>query len=205
MRPSLIVLAAGASARFGTDKRCMPLPGGQQLLAHCAGRLRAVADDVVVVLRPGDLALQRVLRRCGCRTVTNPQPDDGMGSSLAHGVRATPDADGWLVMPGDLPLLRLRTVEQVAARLQSADGVIPVCHGRRGHPVGFCRRFRDQLAALTGAVGGRRLLRLGDSRIAVLNVHDPGIYLDVDTPAEGRRLLSAIANYAAEENVPSGI
>lgn len=188
MNISVIVPAAGSASRFGADKRCLRMPGGESLLAFCTRRLRALFDDVSVVLRPDDRVLADTLAELECRVIVNPQPQHGMGSSLACGVRATADADAWLVMPGDLPLVRAQTFARIGERLADADAVVPVCHGRRGHPVGFGRRFRERLTGLHGVTGGRALLRGADDAVVWLNVHDPGIYQDVDTPEDARRL-----------------
>lgn len=201
MKTTAVLLAAGTSARFGSDKRRLVLPGGDALLQACAVRARAASDDVVVVLRPGDADLSSMLDDLGCRVCINTQPQRGMGSSLACGVRAAADADAWMVMPGDLPLLRPQSLGQVAAALHTADAVVPVCHGRRGHPVGFGSRYRQALLALSGDVGGRHVLQGDGGQVVWLNIHDPGIYLDVDTPADVAR-LARLCGPAGEYGAP---
>ena len=189
MNLSAVLLAAGASTRFGADKRMLPLPGGERMLSHAARQMRAVIDDVVVVLRPDDTEIANAMLGLDCRVTVNPEPARGMGSSLALGIGAARQADGWLVIPGDLPLVRTQTICAVAARLQLADAVVPVCHGRRGHPVGFGRRYRDRLLALNGEAGGRQLLNDHDESIVWFNVDDPGIHRDIDTRADERMRL----------------
>lgn len=188
MNVSAVVLAAGASSRLGSDKRSLMLPGGMGLLQLVASRIHCVVDDVVVVIRPDDAGLAAMLRRLGCRACVNARPQAGMGSSLACGIAAAAAADAWVVMPGDLPLVREHTLRQVIAGLSTADAVVPVCHGRRGHPVAFGHRYRRQLLALTGNSGGRHLLQADSAGVTWMNIHDPGIYLDVDTPADVGRL-----------------
>ena len=68
-------------------------------------------DDVVVMLRPDDTPLTMPVDERHCRPCVNPNPQQGMGSSLACGVRAAPDPDGWLVMPDDLPLVWAQDVD----------------------------------------------------------------------------------------------
>ena len=65
-------------------------------------------------------------------------------------VRATAGASGWLVLPGDLPLVQPHTLRAVAQALASHAVVAPVYRGERGHPVGFAAPCAQQLAALAG-------------------------------------------------------
>lgn len=193
--PVVILLAAGRAQRFGDDKRAVGVAPGQSLLTYSARHARDAIAQVVVVLRPGDGTLAGHLSDDGCRVCTNPRPDEGMGSSIACGVQASVEADGWLVLPADLPLLRRSSLRHVAGALRTADAVVPFCHGRRGHPVGFSQCFRDRLLNLSGADGARDVLRSGPERPIWLNLHDPGIYRDVDTPddlQQTRALISAL-------------
>ena len=202
MRLTGILLAAGGAQRFGQDKRRLLLPDGDDLLAHSARRLRRVLDDVLVVLRPEDDDIAPALLTIGCRLCRNPLPERGMGSSLSCGVQASQDRDGWLVQPADLPLLRESTIRRVAGRLRSAAAVVPLCHGRRGHPVGFARPYRERLLALDGAEGARRILPSAATDVVWLNVHDPGIYRDVDQPGDLAGLAEHWLSLAGLEETP---
>lgn len=188
-----LLLAAGKSRRYGSDKRLQRLPGGDTLITHCAKRLRNAVDDVLVILGPGDEQLVDSLETLAVRRCINPQADEGMGSSIRCGVNHTLDTDGWLIMPADLPLLRLETVQRIVSALVPQRAVVPICHGARGHPVAFSRRFADELSSLSGAAGGRTILQRHHREVDWLNVHDPGIYRDMDTLRDQQslwRLLS---------------
>jgi molybdenum cofactor cytidylyltransferase len=103
----------------------------------------------------------------------------GMGDSIAAAVRATRNASGWLVLPGDLPLVRPATIRAVADALAQADVVVPTYQGERGHPVGFGPRCGDALAALSGSKGAASVVQaFGATELAV---DDDGILVDVDT------------------------
>src|SRR5947208_4959013 len=82
-------------------------------------------------------------------------------SSLACGVQATPDADGWLVALADMPWIKPSTIRTLAAALTAgADIVAPSYNGERGHPVGFARRHYAALSALTGDEGARAIVQV---------------------------------------------
>jgi molybdenum cofactor cytidylyltransferase len=103
----------------------------------------------------------------------------GMGDSIAAAVRATPDANGWLVLPGDLPLIQPSTLRLLADLLARHEVVAPVFNGQRGHPVGFSKECREQLMNLQGEQGASRLVR--SHIVKEVQVEDIGTVTDVDT------------------------
>lgn len=182
-----LLLAAGSGRRFGADKRWQPLADGTPMVLASAARLRAACPDVLAVLRPDDEALGERLRDLGCRVVVNPQAEAGLGSSLAAGVRASPDAAGWLVALADMPFIASASHGAVLERLQAgASLVVPAYGGQRGHPVGFARDWYAELSRLDGDVGARHILREHADRLEVLKLDDAGILADVDRPDDLR-------------------
>lgn len=103
----------------------------------------------------------------------------GMGYSIAVGVAATGDADGWLVVPGDMPLLRPASMLAVAAALEHYPVAYAQHHGRQGHPVGFSAELFSELVDLHGDEGARRIVARYPSQ--AVEVDDPGVLIDVDT------------------------
>lgn len=180
-----ILLAAGAARRFGGGKLLHPLADGTPLGVAAARNLRAALDDVVAVVRPGDDALAEALAAAGCAVSVCAAAVNGMGASLAHGVGLRRAADGWVVALADMPAIRPATIRAVAAAL--AGGALlaaPVCGGRRGHPVGIAARFRDALLALDGDAGARDIVAAHRAQLVLVECDDPGVLLDVDTPAD---------------------
>jgi molybdenum cofactor cytidylyltransferase len=106
-------------------------------------------------------------------------------------VAAELDADGWVIALGDMPHVRPDTIRAVVEALeQGAPLVVPVFAGQRGHPVGFGRGFRDELVRLTGDAGARVVLMSHASAVHQLEVDDPGVVQDMDTPADAARLVT---------------
>ena len=97
---------------------------------------------------------------------------------------ATADAEGWLILPADLPLIQASSLLAVARALQDHTVVVPLCAGQRGHPVGFGPQTRDALLALRGDGGAASVVAAWKQRggVRVLELDDIGCITDVDTP-----------------------
>lgn len=162
--PVVLVLASGRGERFVAS-------GGQgsKLQAMLGGR--AVLDHTIAAVIGSRLPFH--VESAG---------HAGMGDSIAAAVRARRDAPGWLVLPGDLPLVRPDTLRAVAAALAQASIVVPVYRGTRGHPVAFRSEHGPALAMLTGAEGAAAIVR--SAQPLRLEVDDPGVVTDIDTVAD---------------------
>ena len=183
-----ILLAAGSGVRFGGDKLLAPLRDGDAGAAvgvTACRNLIAAVPEVVAVVRPGDAPLAAALAAAGARVVECAQAADGMGASLACGVRAAPDADGVIVALADMPWIAPATIQRIAAALESGAPLAAPFHaGQRGHPVGFGRTCRAELAALGADEGAKSVVAGHRDALVRIDVDDPGILRDVDTPQD---------------------
>jgi molybdenum cofactor cytidylyltransferase len=195
MRIVGILLAAGQGRRFGGEKLLAGLADGTAVGAQSARRLHAALEEVVAVVKPGDDRLADLLRAEGVRVDVCPEAVRGMGDSLAHAVRATSDADGWVVALADMPLIEVATIRRVARALTAGALIAaPVYRGKRGHPVGFAASLGERLAQLTGDAGAREIVRSEAARVQSIEVEDAGVLADIDTPAQ----LQALATPRAD-------
>ena len=189
MRIVGILLAAGRGSRFGGDKLRAKLADGTPIGARSASNLRAALADTIAVVRSEDDALAALLEGAGVEVTRCPDAHLGMGVSLAHAVRARIHADGWIVALADMPLVRPDTIRRLAAALQAGAWIAAPRHaGQRGNPVGFAAALGARLAALDGDVGARDIVREDASRVVFVDVDDPGVLADIDTPDELGRL-----------------
>ena len=175
-----VLLAAGFSTRFGANK-LLHVIDGQALIAHSAAAL-SPCDRVVAIVRADDEALQTVLHTIAVECVLNPQPERGMGSSIACAVNATSHSDGWCLLPADMPYVMASTTSQLIDALCSGAALAAPCYqGRRGHPVAFSNRFVDALCALDGDTGARNILEQNARQLTSIITDDAGVLVDIDT------------------------
>lgn len=194
-----IVLAAGSASRFGSDKLLHPvtlrgvtLP----LAAHSLLPWLQTFERTTVVVRPASRKLRETLMtalgatstvelewlECGDAAL-------GMAASLACGVRANREAAGCLIGLADMPALPPEAIDGVRNALLSGAALsAATCDGRRGHPVGFSRRYFDELQALQGDAGARHLLERDKSDLMPIEIGNKGIYADIDIPGDLQHL-----------------
>ncbi|MCD4751269.1 MAG: EF2563 family selenium-dependent molybdenum hydroxylase system protein [Thermoanaerobaculales bacterium] len=185
MKLTAIVLAAGSSRRMGTDKIALTVHGERVLYRAlsslvCSARI----NKVVLVVQPGFSWPDGPV---ACRIVTNPDFEQGMGSSLAAGVRAADaDTEAYLIALGDMPNLSMLTLNRlIDAFSNSSRGIVrPFYQGHAGHPVIIDRAYREQLLAITGDVGAREVLKDHRNDVYELLLDDPAIVHDIDRPED---------------------
>jgi molybdenum cofactor cytidylyltransferase len=195
-----ILLAAGSSRRFGSNKLLAPLADGTPLAVAAARRLIAVVPEVIAVVRPGDAVLAALLAGQGLRIVECVDAERGMGHSLAAGVAAAGAADGWLIALADMPAIGISTIAGLLAQLHAGSMLVAPFHaGRRGHPVGFAAGLDADLLSLNGDAGARDLLARHAPVLTRLDVNDPGILIDVDTPDDltARAVVQTAAGFTS--------
>ena len=199
-----IVLAAGASRRFGSDKLLHPLAlrGAMLPLAvHSLLPWLETFGQVSVVVKPGANVFRSAIeaalgivkggagKAAALNWITCADAAQGMAASLACGVHANLDAEGWLIGLADMPAVPAEAITRVRKALSAGAAIaVPAHAGRRGHPVGFARQYRIELLALQGDVGARRLLERDESEVVEIKMDDAGILADIDIPNDLKRL-----------------
>jgi len=189
-----VILAAGASVRFGQPKQLLDW-GGVPLIAHVADvALAAGFARVVVVLGYQAEAICAALGSRPVQTVMNWRWERGLSTSVQIGLAAlSPDTEGVVFLHCDQPLITPDLLRALISRHQESGApiVYPALAGEQRTPVLFAREMFSELAAVSGDEGGRALIARYADRAASLPVSDAGVLADIDTPADYER-LSAI-------------
>ncbi len=204
-----LVLAAGRARRFGSDKRQACLPDGRSLLQAVLQTQLQACGEVRVLLREGDEWGQDLCAQLGVAWQVVPDADQGMGHTLAAGLRAlvaeeaagaggdpiasqsAPQVgpqgahrfDAALIALADMPAVQPDTVQAlIGAFHQEGRPAWPWHAGRPGHPRLLPRSSWSALLDLKGDEGARQ--RLDWSLATRVDVPDAGVLVDIDTPGD---------------------
>lgn len=193
-RPDLaaVILAAGRSARMGVFKPLLPF-GPNSVIERILSTVReAGVESVRVVVGWNADRLIPILEGHGTPWVRNDRFDEGMYVSIQAGVQSLPaDVAAFFLLPGDMPLVQSATLTRLIAEWDRRPrGILYPCHeGRRGHPPLIAGAYIAEILRETPPGGLRTLLARHAEEARNIEVADPGILVDLDTPEEYRQSL----------------
>jgi molybdenum cofactor cytidylyltransferase len=198
-----VLPAAGASRRMGRPKLLLPYLDGTIAGALVASLRAAGVETIALVTAPGDTALQDWAHAAGLLVAVNPEPERGMLSTIQEGIAALGGAaaleargEALAVAPADLPAVRPETIAEVLRRRAAAGAplALPVWQGRHGHPLVVAPERIPEIESLDSADphGLRQLRDRYASTTLWIEVDDPGVAQDVDTPEDYRTLVQSM-------------
>lgn len=184
-----VLLAAGLSKRMGACKQLLPLEG-ITVIARCLETLlEGGISEVVVVVAPQGDAVAEAVRDYPVTVVRTLDPEGDMATSVRTGRDAIfPGVSGVMIALCDYPLVAPETA-QLLADLHCAERdkiIIPLHEGKKGHPTLFPRRILDELVE---PLTLRDLVQSDPGRLRLVEVPDPGVRLDMDTPEDYRQMI----------------
>ena len=183
---AILVLAAGHGRRFGSDKRMALVYERQTLLRETLSRCCDTGLDVHVSLsaREEDEPVAESIADLPLRIHRCERAEEGMGGTIADSIFLAEPYAAVFIFLGDMPFLDTETITKLRSFFRPGHIVVPRYRGRRGHPVLFSAAFFPELCELTGDRGGADILRRHRERCIEVDVDDPGILRDIDTPGD---------------------
>ena len=178
---SAIILAAGSSKRFGKQKLFEKLPNGNTVLGETISQVERAVSEVRIITNANIYAS---ISGENDRLKVCPKANLGMGLTLAYGIKLVQSANACLVCLADMPFVKTTTYQTLAKSLTASNIVVPVFDGKQGNPVGFGKRYFKNLMMLNGDSGGRSLLQTHADAIQRIEIDDPAILYDIDTPED---------------------
>lgn len=180
---------------MGQPKQLLPIDD-QPMVRHVT---EVVADlgleQIVVVTGANARAVEAALSGLAVDLARNESWSEGMSSSMRSGLRALrSEVQAVLMVLGDQPGLTTALLQSLVGRYRAtrAPIVAPVYRGRRGNPVLFDRELFPELLAVQGDQGGRVLIDRYQDRMEQVEVDDPAVVMDVDSPRDYHGLLGAV-------------
>ncbi len=188
-----IVLAAGASRRYGANKLLAGIHGTPLIRITVALVRRSVANNVIVVTGFESDLVRHAIGPVPVRFADNPDFSSGMGGSVAAGAAMLgSQCEAAVIVLGDQPVEP--ALIDALVQLQLASGLpiaAPVFRGARRHPVVFAQSIFPELRGLTGHAGARTLIDTEPARVARLELDQP-VPPDLDVPGERDALARSL-------------
>jgi len=195
---SAVILAAGDSARMGRPKALLQWRGKPFIEHVCDALRRAGVEDRVVVLGRDSHEILSGWTPAGEKVAVNPKPEHGQLSSLRAGLLdASQTAEGYLVCLADQPTVYPETYKKIIdcwladkqaivipRTFRAADSRL-----KRGHPILIPAAHRGLCFEGPLEKGLHWVTHHPSVRIVDLEVKDPGIILDFDTPEDYAALV----------------
>ena len=176
----VLLLAAGISRRFGSDKRAAGMPSGKTILATTLENIKQAGLPFKLCLAPSDRALASAFDLGEHQLIFCQNAAKGMGVSLAEGMAQIDDWQGTIIALGDMPWVQPHTYALLKASVTIDTLCVPTYEGQKGNPVAFGSQFYEALRQSNGDRGARFLIDNNPSAVNLIAVDDSGILRDID-------------------------
>ena len=190
----VIILAAGESSRMGRPKQLLSV-NGKTLLRHAIDAARVIDEAPVVVLGAHAAAICAEVNGLPVTIIENTDWQSGMGGSLRTGLQAlldhSPKTQAAIIMLCDQPRVTGDILRALVEPYRSSASPIVACEygGVLGVPALFHRTMFQELLALQGAEGARKIIQRYPAQAARVSFPDGAI--DLDTPED----FAAVMNW----------
>lgn len=186
--PVAIVLAAGRGERLGGRKLFEMIDGKSLVERTLSAFLKSTkVHDVVLVVAAADRERYDWLKSVRVHLVENARPEQGMISSIRAGLQSSwAQERDFLIHPADVPFVKPEIVDKIVREFttRSAAILIPAYQGLGGHPGMYAKALRQDFFLHGDTVGAREVITRHRERLVRLNVPDPDVCFDVDTPED---------------------
>jgi molybdenum cofactor cytidylyltransferase len=198
-----VVLAAGQSRRMGAaNKLLLEVDGLPLIRRSVSAALESACDAVFVVTGHQAERVASTLSDLKVEIVGCEDYASGLSASLSAGIAALPeDCDAAVVCLGDMPQVTPAHIDRLIASFDAVEGravCVPTYQGKRGNPVLWDRRFFSELADIRGDVGARHLIGEHAEAVCEVSMTEPGVLMDVDSPAALKALAGVSTRHGAE-------
>jgi molybdenum cofactor cytidylyltransferase len=181
---STILLAAGESKRMGQPKQLMPLGQSTILEQTIDNLLNSMVSETIVVLGYKAEEVKKAVADKPVKIAINSYYQHGMSTSIIAGLyMVDTGARAVIIALGDQPFVDSQTINRlIEAFADNEKGIaVPVYQGRRGNPVIFDIRYKDELLRLKGDIGGRGIIKQHPDDVLEVVVDCKGVCVDIDT------------------------
>ncbi|MCT8977545.1 molybdenum cofactor cytidylyltransferase [Clostridium sp. CX1] len=189
---SAIILASGFSNRMGENKLLLPYRD-KPIIEHVIDVvLSCNFNDIVLICK--DSYVLNLGKRKGIKTIINKSSEKGQSEAVKLGIKDSITSSGYMFFTGDQPLIQAELIKLLLVKFEENKDliIIPKYNYRRGSPVIFPNKYKEELLKLEGDIGGRAVINNHKNEIAFVDITDKYFFFDVDTPEDYETLLTII-------------
>ena len=180
-----ILLAAGTSKRFGSNKLLYPLPDGTPIGVASARNLSDGIQNVIAAVNKDDAIFTSLMHSESLNTIVVQESNLGISASLISGIKSTETADGWVILPADMPWVKPETINNIAVLIDhGVDIAVPYFNGQYGHPIGISCKYLSELLSLSGEQGAEHIIQTHLDNVTIFKSNDKGVLLDINKPRD---------------------
>ena len=194
-----IILAAGASTRFGQPKQLLRLKDRYLIEWVLDAALDARLKRIILVLGYAHQKIQQTLGKKldhpKIKIEINPHYKDGQSSSLQIGLSSVRDTyPAVMFLLADQPLVDAVTLNFLLNQFWSTDKniCVPTSAGSIGNPCIFGSRFYPQIMKISGDIGARRIIQTNPQQVQKVQIQNPHFFLDIDTPRDLEKINKCV-------------
>ena len=192
---SATILAAGGSSRMGDEnKLLLPFNGDLVINRICHTVLNSGLKPVIVVTGFQHRAVEKVLPGSVDQIAYNRHWESGMASSIYAGLSALPgNVDGNMIVLGDMPLIKERTLKQLMDQFHDYKGkriVYPIFSDQQANPVIFPKKYFDEILLSKGDKGCKKILKQYPDDAVGISIDSDEVILDCDTKDDYFQIIS---------------
>ena len=192
----VLIMAAGQSSRFGSDKRFAKLPNGSTMIEQVIQTVKQTRLDFKLVIKPSDPELDFFKSLPKNNLLVAENSNQGLGASLSDAVtNIEGHYQNCLICLADIPFIESKTYSFVYQKLteenqqmQQVLAVVPYVEvqgeKKQGHPIAIHRSLYEDFKRLNGEKGGRGVLDQYINQTVFVEVEDLSIFRDIDVVSQ---------------------
>jgi molybdenum cofactor cytidylyltransferase len=184
-----IIMASGFSNRMGKNKLLLPYEG-KSIIEHIMDKVTKCNFNNIILVTNNNEIIDLAKKR-GIDFVLNSHPEKGQSESIKLGIINSPEAAGYAFFTGDQPLMDIETIMFLMNRFnETKDSIIvPQYMKKKGTPVIFPKKLINELLALEGDVGGRKIINKHLEEVKYIEIKREYMLWDIDTEDDYNKLI----------------
>ena len=186
MKIAFVMLAAGNSRRFGSNKLLYEIEGKPMYLLTLEKLKKAsekIPESEITVVTQ----YEEIVKKAGEMKIPvfiNPRPEDGISLSMQIGLMSVRDTDACLFTVSDQPWLEADTVVALTELFENEKKGMACIrwNGKTGNPCIFGQKYYEELMEISGDKGGKKIIKKHPEDVAYLQIRNARELQDADEP-----------------------